>query len=324
MNEDDPVRGWEADTSDADLHSVWQLILILTAAAAIALVPTQFDLKYGYTYSLALFVLPLARLGWWFFQRKDLKTQRKAWLISTAIILPLWCLLDILAARSFFVFPNDDAHINLLVIGYKPPWDWAATIPVEEFLFYGTGVLIILLTYIWASEAWMTRYTHSDDFRRRNVTRLYHPFWGALGVGAAIFGAALLWKYFGPHGSREGFPAYLLFLMTTAVVPIALFARIVGPFVNWRAFSFTLVSMLFVCLLWEGTLGLPYGYWNYQPEAMLGIFIEAWGGLPIEEPLLWVACSWLNVISYEMIRLLLATGRPITDIFRHEQAEEAA
>lgn len=308
--------GPEHDTSAIDLASVWQLILVLVAASAIALLPTQLDWNYGYTFSLALFLLPLARLGWWFWKRTDLKAQRRAWFISTAIILPVWCLLDILAARSFFRFPDPSTHVGFLIPGYRPPWDWARTIPVEEFVFYGAGVLVILLTYIWASEAWMTKYTHSDDERRAHEGRLHHPYWNAVWIGAAIFAAGVVWKYYGPHDNHEGFPAYFLFLMATAVVPITIFVRVVRPFVNWQAFTFSLMAILFVCLLWEGTLGLPYGYWNYQHDMMLGVFIEAWGGLPIEEPLLWVACTWLNVISYEVIRLLIASGRPITDIFR--------
>jgi hypothetical protein len=307
--------------ADQDLKSVWHLIWTLVFAVFIALIPSQMGWKYGYTFSLALFVLPLSRLGWWLYRRTDLERQRTAWLISCSIILPIWCLLDIFLARTFFTFPNPEAHLSLMVPGYKWPWDWARVIPVEEFLFYVTGITTILLTYVWCSEVWMRHYSHSDEERRELGPGLLHLHWGAVWAGLGLFAAALVWKYYGPHEAQAGFPGYFLFLLATAIVPISMFVRVVKDFVNWQAFSFTVVLLLLISLTWEVTLGIQYGYWGFQDAQMMGLFIEAWGGLPIEEPLLWVAAAWLNVISYEVIRVFLATGRPFMDLFRRHEAE---
>ena len=49
----------------------------------------------------------------------------------------------------------------------------------------------------------------------------------------------------------------------------------------------TMFFMMLVSMLWEATLALPYGWWNYQRETMTGIFIGAWSGLPIEAIIVW-------------------------------------
>ena len=55
------------------------------------------------------------------------------------------------------------------------------------------------------------------------------------------------------------------------------------PVIDWRAFSLTAVIMLLISLLWEATLGVPYGWWGFQDAQMIGIRITAWSGLPVEE-----------------------------------------
>ena len=65
----------------------------------------------------------------------------------------------------------------------------------------------------------------------------------------------------------SGFPGYFVFLVVGALGPSsALFSSAV-PVVNWRAFSLVLFVILLTSLLWEATLGVPYGWWGYQPGA---------------------------------------------------------
>jgi hypothetical protein len=43
---------------------------------------------------------------------------------------------------------------------------------------------------------------------------------------------------------------------------------------------------------------------------MLGLFINGFCGLPVEEPLLWMGVTWATVIIYEMISTLLFMDWP--------------
>jgi len=86
-------------------------------------------------------------------------------------------------------------------------------------------------------------------------------------------------------------------------------------FINWRALSLTMFFILLVSLLWEATLALPYGWWNYQHAAMMGLFIGAWAGLPIEAVLVWLAVSYGTVILFEVVKIWQASGRPARDAF---------
>jgi hypothetical protein len=70
-----------------------------------------------------------------------------------------------------------------------------------------------------------------------------------------------------------------------------------------------------VSLLWEATLALPYGWWGYQATAMLGLTIGAWSQLPVEAVWVWLAVSFTTVISYEVVKIWLATGKRAHEAF---------
>jgi hypothetical protein len=67
--------------------------------------------------------------------------------------------------------------------------------------------------------------------------------------------------------------------------------------------------MLLVSLLWEVTVAVPYHWWNFQHRQMMGIFIAAWSGLPIEEICVWVAVTYATAIIFEVVKLWLASER---------------
>src|SRR5206468_1405108 len=103
----------------------------------------------GYTWSLLLFIIPIGALGWWFARRPDLQFPRKAFWRTIVVLTPLGFLLDILFGNAFFVFPNKSAILG---------WDISAVggaIPIEEFVFYLAGFMLVLLSYIWCDEYWM-------------------------------------------------------------------------------------------------------------------------------------------------------------------------
>jgi hypothetical protein len=67
-------------------------------------------------------------------------------------------------------------------------------------------------------------------------------------------------------------------------------------------------------LLWEVTLAVPYNSWNFQHHRMIGLFIGAWSGQPIEEVCVWIAVTYATAIVFEVIRVLLASERSVRDM----------
>jgi hypothetical protein len=79
--------------------------------------------------------------------------------------------------------------------------------------------------------------------------------------------------------------------------------------INWRALSLTAVVILLISLLWEATLGVPYGWWGFQDGQMIGIRITAWSRLPVEEIFVWIAVTYSTAIVYETVRRWKASGK---------------
>jgi hypothetical protein len=251
----------------------------------------------GYTLSLSIWAVPVAAMTL-FLHRREVMTPvvRRALWVSLGTITVLGSLLDLLFARYFFTFPNPDAVLGIRIHG----------IPLEEFAFYLLGGWFLALAYVFCDEFWLRRYNRSEgEYRRwaRRLPRLFLPStrgWLVLLLAAAAgIGFTAWWN---PAGMPV--PGYFLFLLCLAYGPFFLFERVVGAFVNWRAFSLTLSVTLGISLLWEVTLAIPLGWWGYQDEAMLGVFIAPWGGLPIEAVTVWVFSSFA-VLLYEATKISL-------------------
>jgi hypothetical protein len=73
-------------------------------------------------------------------------------------------------------------------------------------------------------------------------------------------------------------------------------------------------------MLWEATLAVPYGWWGYQQNQMMGLSIGAWTGLPIEAIAVWIAVTYMTAIVYEIVKLWQASGRPARRAFFGEPA----
>jgi hypothetical protein len=82
-------------------------------------------------------------------------------------------------------------------------------------------------------------------------------------------------------------------------------------FINWRALSLTLFFIVLVSLLWEATLAVPYNWWNFQHDQMIGLFIGAWSSLPIEEVFVWIAVTYATAIVFEVVKVLLTSERSV-------------
>jgi len=264
---------------------------------------------HGYTWSLLLFVVPIVVMALWFFPSEGLEIPRRSFWRTIGVLVPIGCLLDVVFAQWFFCFPNPKATLGILAPALGRP------VPVEEYVFYLTGFITVLLLYVWLSEYWLSAYT-VEDYRSeaRAVGRLlqFHPTSLVLGLG--LIAAAILYKRFF-SSVPGGWPGYFIVLVVGGLIPSASFYPVAQRFINWRAMSLTMFFILLVSLLWEATLALPYGWWNYQHPAMMGVFIGAWSGLPIEAVMVWLAVTYGAVILFEAVKIWQASGRRAREAF---------
>jgi hypothetical protein len=263
----------------------------------------------GYTWSLLLFVVPVAALGFWFACRPDLKFPRKAFWRTIAVLTPVGFLLDLLFGNAFFIFPNKAATLGLDVPAV------GGAIPIEEFVFYLTGFMLVLLSYIWCDEYWMAAYNVPDyQTAASGIPRIVRFHFASVILGTVLIAGAIVYRKFF-SGAPEGFPWYLVYLVCGSLIPSAGFFHTAQPFINWRAFSFTFFLLLLVSLLWEVTLALPYGWWEYRPGALMGLHVGAWSGLPIEAVFVWFAVTFTTIITYEVIKIWKALGTRALEAF---------
>lgn len=103
--------------------------------------------------------------------------------------------------------------------------------------------------------------------------------------------------------------AYRWTLMTLIPLGFLLDFRSTRAYVNWRAVSFAVLWVVLTSLIWEATLAIPYGWWGYKEWHMLGLFIDAWTGLPLEAALVWLAATFTTVTIYEMFKIRSAAKR---------------
>lgn len=314
MTPDDSIHAPESGGFGAVVAIVAMLVVPATltlrtvAQPGTLVIDSPNPTPYGYTWSLSLFLIPLAGLGWWFLRRPDLGFPRKAFWLTIGVLAPLGFVLDILFGSVFFTFRNEAATIGLRVPAVGEP------IPIEEFVFYLAGFMVVLLIYIWCDEYWLDRYNIPDyEAEAGKVGPILKFHWRSLAVGAALLGAAVIVKRF--SGVPGGFPWYFTYLVSVAIVPSTGLFRSTRDFVNWRAFSVTFLWILLVSLLWEATLGVPYDWWNYQHGVMMGIFVGAWAELPLEAVCLWFAVTFTTVIFYEAIKIWQAMKKPLRKAF---------
>lgn len=261
---------------------------------------------HGYTWSLSLFIVPVVVLACWLVRRPESRIQNRAFWITTLIVSSGGVLLDVFFGLNFFTFPNHDAVLGICFYGYSFVDGWQKTIPIEEIGFYIFGALAVLMLYIWGDEFWFAAYNVDDAPRRATRFREIFSFHPASVIFAiTVFLLGLLYKKFGPQADHAGFPGYFLFLTLVAITPSILFFPVARPYINWRAFSLGFVFILLVSMFWEAAIAVPYQWWGFQPRPMLGLFINGFCGLPVEEPLLWAGVTWATVIIYEMVSTLL-------------------
>jgi hypothetical protein len=257
---------------------------------------------YGYTISLLLFIIPILVIALWFLPQESIKISKKSFGWTIGILFPLGAGLDFFFARYFFVFPNQSA-----TLGIKAP-ALGSPVPIEEYVFYLTGFLCVLLLYIWLDEYWLAAYNvDTESAQRRQLHRLLKPHPESIILAIILVAGAIIYKKYLSH--TPGLPGYFIFLALGALIPSSALLPSARPVINWRAFSLAAFFVLLVSLMWEATLAIPYGWWNFRGEQMLGIRITAWGDLPIEEVCLWMAVTYATVIVYETVKCWQASGK---------------
>lgn len=263
----------------------------------------------GYTVSLCLFIFPMLALGWWFLQQTQLRLQKKAFLLSIALLAPTGILMDFLFGYIFFNFENHQAVSGLTFPSLGGP------LPVEELIFYLSGFVVVLLIYIWCDEYWLAAYNIAD-YRNESekITRIiqFHPL--SLIFGFCIIALGIIYKKT-ISTDPTGMPWYFIYLVAIGLVPSSGLFPTVYRFINWRAYSFTTIVIVLISLIWEVTLALVYQWWGFRPEAMLGLYIRAWNELPIEEVIVWFAVSYTSIIFYEAIKIWKASQKPFKQAF---------
>ena len=259
---------------------------------------------HGYTWSLTLFIIPVLVLATWVSLRKQNPIQKKAFWITAILISSAGIMLDVFFGLTFFTFVNHDATLGITFWGWSFGAGWQKVIPIEEIGFYTFGILAVLLVYVWGDEFWFGAY-NLDDGPRKQTRKLVSFHLSSVIFGVAVFALGWLYKKYGAYPWHEGFPGYFLFLTLVAMTPSILFFPVANPYINWRAFSLTFLFMLLVSLFWEAAIAVPYQWWGFQPRQMLGLMINGFCGLPIEEPMLWLGVTWATVIIYETIYTLL-------------------
>jgi hypothetical protein len=298
---------------------VLAMLAMVAVPAAITLHTVEFPAKlevsspnptpHGYTWSLLLFIVPMVVIAFWFVPREGVKIPQRAFWRTITILVPCGFALDFFFASRLFVFPNPGAtsQIGAPALG--------KAVPVEEYVFYLTGFITILLIYIWMDEFWLAAYNVPDYAgESKMIDRLlrFHP--SSAVVAAVLIAAALIYKK-EFSADPEGFPLYFFLLVAIGLVPSASFFPTVRGFINWRAFSLTLFFILLVSLLWEATLAVPYGWWGYQSRQMMGLNIGAWAGLPVEAVCVWMAVTYGTVIVFEVVKIWQASEMPAKEAF---------
>jgi hypothetical protein len=272
-------------------------------------VSTSNPSPHGYTWSLLLFIVPIVVIALWFLPAEGVEIPRRAFWRTIAALVPIGFGLDFFFAQRFFVFPNAGATLGIGAPALGAP------VPIEEYIFYFTGFLCVLLIYVWLDEFWLLAYNVPDyPGESKKIARLFQFHTTSAIVAVVLILLAVVYKKMF-SSNPDGFPGYFTVLVLGGFVPAVSFFPTARPFINWRAFSLTLFIIVLVSLIWEATLAVPYQWWGFQPAQMLGLFIGAWARLPVEEVGVWIAVSYATVIVFEIFKLWQASGKTAKHAF---------
>jgi hypothetical protein len=287
--------------------SIYASIVAISVIIVLAFGPALVARQYGYTWSLLIWLAPNLAILYWFLSSSEYEISRKKALGWAVIYLFLnGVILDVFCAHYFFTFPNRRAVLGIYLPGFSLSefrLVWEKPFPIEEMFFYFFGFVCILLIYVWSDEYWLARYQLPDrDAGRRSAGPLLGLHAKSLLLALALLIFATVVKAIANPASGCVLPWYMALQIVMAFAPIVTLIKTTEKFVNWRAFSFTLVATLLISIIYEVTLGVPGEWWGYQKAPMVGLFIASWHGLPIEAVTLWFAAVFMTVLVFEALK----------------------
>jgi hypothetical protein len=286
----------------------WLWALLLSWLIPLGLI---WEWNVDYKLSLVLWIIPIALLLPRFLSltHRGSRRRRAVWYTALYVLL-IGAVLDLCFGKWVLLFdPNGK---------YLPP---IGGIPIEEFIFYVTGGLAIVLVYFWADEYWLAAYNvrqrHPVLPRPGSIVFLSPQ---TIALALVLVTAGVILKRL-LKASGFPLPIYYTFLVLVAFVPAVVLYRTVKDLVNWRAFSFTALYVLLTSLLWETTLAIPQFWWRYNEHGMLGKYITAWNHrdvarnvdarFPIEALFVWIAVTFSVVFFYEAAKAFSYDDRPM-------------
>ncbi len=270
------------------------------AVALLSPVPSLVATGRQYTLSLLMFVAPVVALVAGLVRRGSWAASWRPLVFSLGVLFPMGAVLNVLFADDFFTYPNAAATLGWSVPAVRGfALSDSHPIPLEEFAFYGFGFAAILLAYVWVGDVWLPAKAPRVDWTAGRASALIVP-----AVAAAC--AFPLQELLAPG---RAFPAYLTYLLLVPL-PVALWLwPCVRPAVNWAALALVTAALLALSVVWEVSLAIPQGWWGYRADAMVGLHVRAWHGLPIEAVLVWVLTPITTVFVFEAARGALFARR---------------
>src|SRR6476646_574952 len=165
------------------------ITLLAVKVPATVTISSSNPTPYGYSWSLLLFVIPIAVIGGWFLPSEHVRISKRAFWRTIWILVPIGFGLDFFFASRFFQFQNANATLKILAPAR------GGGVPVEEYIFYFTGFLAVLLIYVWLDEYWLVAYNVPDyQGEAQQISRIlkFHP--ASVVVGLALIVVAILYK----------------------------------------------------------------------------------------------------------------------------------
>jgi hypothetical protein len=181
---------------------------------------------FGYSWSLLLFIIPILVIGGWLLPSERVRIPKRAFWRTIWILVPIGFGLHFLFARRFFEFKNAGATVGITAPAI------GGGVPLEEYIFYFTGFLAVLLIYVWLDEYWLAEYNLSvvsDPLAEIERLLKFHP--ASLIVGLALIAIAIVYKKL--HSPfPQGLPGYFTVLILGGVVPSAMLFHTASRLIN--------------------------------------------------------------------------------------------
>ncbi|MFO0597357.1 MAG: hypothetical protein U0228_18760 [Myxococcaceae bacterium] len=289
-----------ADLADSsrNLREVARLLICQVLCVVPAVVATRFQ----YTWSLLIFIAPLAATASDLHRRGLLRALARPIGISLLLLVPMGVVLTVALADEFFTYPNASAVLGITFPAIDLTGvDHAFQVPIEELLFYVLGFAALLMLYAWADAVLVPALR---PLRAPRPSTSLPEMLTSLAFGIALAGAGwVVQRALIPGATGPGYWTYLMLVPMPVVIALA---PVIAPRINWPALALVCLALWGHSVLWEVTLAIPQGWWGYQRDAMLGVHLSAWHGLPIEAVVVWLLTPVATIFSFEALRAQLA------------------